>query len=325
MRVIFMGSPAFAVPCLEQVAAHHEVVLVVTQPDKPAGRGGQLSAPPVKVAAQALGLPVIAPRTMRTEEIARELATYAADVAVVVAYGKILPRAILELFPRGCVNVHGSILPRYRGAAPVQRAVMAGDEETGVTIMMLDEGMDTGPALLTRPLAIGPAETSGELLARMAPVGAAALVEALALLAAGEARPVEQDHARATHAAMLAKEEGEIDFTRPARLVSAQIRGVDPWPGAFARLVGAEPSAPPLKVFGAVVAASGEPGGAPGEVLEIGAQGARVACGEGSVWLRELQVPGRKRMAAAQLAAGRGLAVGQVFGARAGAAAERPR
>lgn len=335
MRVIFMGSPAFAVPCLQQVAAHHQVLVVVTQPDKPAGRGGQLTPPPVKIAAEALGLPVIQPRSMRKPEIAAELAALGAELAVVVAYGKILPKNVLELFPKGCVNVHGSILPRYRGAAPIQRSVMAGDEETGVTIMLLDEGMDTGPTLLERKTAIGADETSGQLMERLAPIGAAALIEGLALIERGEAQPVAQDHPRATHAAMLAKEEGEVDFARPAKLVSAHIRGVDPWPGAYAVLSGeGEPgnvpvdasgnrtrnapafasALPSLKLFGAVVAEGEVPGGtAPGTVLEIGKRGARVACAEGSVWIRELQVPGRKRLPAIQVAAGRGLSVGQRF------------
>jgi methionyl-tRNA formyltransferase len=316
MRVIFMGSPAFAVPCLEQVAAHHQVLMVVTQPDKPAGRGGQLTAPPVKLAAEKLGLPVMQPRSMRTPESAAALAALGAELAVVVAYGKILPRAVLDLFPKGCVNVHGSILPRYRGAAPVQRSVMSGDEETGVTIMMLDEGMDTGPTLLERRTAIGAAETSGQLMERLAPIGAAALVEALASIEEGRAHPVAQDHERATHAAMLAKEEGEVDFARPAHLVSAHIRGVDPWPGAYAQLA-AEPSSgavsASLKLFGAQVADASSSTGAPGTILEIGPRGARVACAEGSVWIRELQLPGRKRLAAAQVAAGRGIATGQRF------------
>lgn len=309
MRVIFMGSPSFAVPCLQQVASRHQVVLVVTQPDKPAGRGGAVTAPPVKRAALALGLPVIAPRTVKTPEVLAELNAADADVAVVVAYGKILPAAVLSAFRFGCINVHGSILPRYRGAAPVQRAVMAGEVETGITIMQLDAGMDTGPTLLERRTAIAATETYGQLLDRLAPIGADALLEALAQIEAGTARPVAQDHSRASLAPMLKKEEGKVDFDRPAALVSAHIRGVDPWPGAYVA------GDPPLKLFGAEVAASDARPGVPGTVLEIGASGARVACADGtSVWIRELQAPGRKRLSAAQLAAGRGLAVGAVLG-----------
>ncbi|MCW5809036.1 MAG: methionyl-tRNA formyltransferase, partial [Deltaproteobacteria bacterium] len=222
MRVAFMGSPEFAVPCLRALAEKHEVALVVSQPDKPAGRGGQLAKPAVKVAAEELGLAVIQPRSARTGELRDALVASGAELAVVVAYGKILPRAVLDATPRGCINVHGSILPRYRGAAPVQWAVIDGEPETGVSIMQLDEGMDTGPVLLERRVAIDPDETSGELLARLAPIGAAALLEALDGIAAGTAHPVAQDHARATHAAMLDKRDGAIAFDRPAAAVAAR-------------------------------------------------------------------------------------------------------
>src|SRR5512140_2838901 len=177
MRVVFMGSPDFAVPCLRALAGAHDVALVVSQPDKPAGRGSQLTAPAVKLAALELGLPVIQPKSARTPELHDALVSSGAELAVVVAYGKILPRAVLDALPRGCINVHASLLPRYRGAAPVQWAVIRGETETGVSIMQLDEGMDTGPVLLERRVAIDPAETSGELLGRLAPVGAQALIE----------------------------------------------------------------------------------------------------------------------------------------------------
>src|SRR5512143_2256805 len=226
-----MGSPEFAVPCLRALAQHHEVALVVSQPDKPAGRGAQLTPPAVKVAALELGLPVIQPRSARTGELERALRESGAEVAVVVAYGKILPKAVLEALPRGCINVHASLLPKYRGAAPVQWAVIDGEPETGVCIMQLDEGMDTGPVLLERRVPIDPTETSGELLARLAPIGAQALLEVLAQPAW---QPAVQDHSRATHARMLTKADGAIDFSQPAPAVAARIRGVDPWPGAQA-------------------------------------------------------------------------------------------
>jgi methionyl-tRNA formyltransferase len=306
VRVVFMGSPEFAVPCLRALAAAHDVALVVSQPDKPAGRGGQLAAPAVKTTALDLRIPVIQPRTARTGELREALVASDAELAVVVAYGKILPRDVLEALPRGCINVHASILPRYRGAAPVQWAVIHGDAETGVAIMQLDEGMDTGPVLLERRVAIDPEETSGELLARLAPIGAAALIEALAAIAAGTAQPVAQDHAAATHAPMLAKTDGAIDFTRPAREVAARIRGVDPWPGAQAILGGQI-----HKLFRARAVETGE--GAAGTVLAIDAAGLHVACGDGSVIIREVQAPGRKRLTAAQFAGGRGVAVGDVL------------
>src|SRR5689334_21459146 len=233
-----MGSPEFAVPCLRALHAHHEVALVVSQPDKPAGRGGQLTAPAVKLAAQELGLPVIQPRSARTGELRDALAASGAELAVVVAYGKILPKPVLDALPRGCINVHASILPRYRGAAPVQWAVIHGETETGVAIMQLDEGMDTGPVLLERRVEIGPEETAGELMERLAPVGAAALIEAIDGWVAGTLQPVAQDHARATRAPMLQKSDGAIDFAEPASIVAARIRGVDPWPGAHAVLRG---------------------------------------------------------------------------------------
>jgi len=268
VRVVFMGSPEFAVPCLRALAGAHEVVLVVSQPDKPAGRGGQLTAPAVKVAALELGLPVIQPRSARTGELREALLASGAQLAVVVAYGKILPKDVLEALPRGCIN------------------------------------------------AIEPDETSGELLARLAPIGAAALLDALARIERGEARPVAQEHAAATHAAMLRKADGAIDFAQPAAKVASRIRGVDPWPGAQATLRGQI-----VKLFRARPVAAGAGDAfddhghrlAPGTVIGIDGDGLRVACGDGAVVIRELQAPGRKRLAAAQMAAGRGVAVGDVL------------
>ncbi len=302
MKVAFMGSPAFAVPCLEALAGAHDVVLVVSQPDKPAGRGKELAQPAVAAAAVARGLPLVQPRSARTGELAAALAASGAELAVVVAYGKILPLAVLTATPRGCINVHASLLPAYRGAAPVQWSVIHGDRETGVAIMHLDEGMDTGPVYLERRVALDPDETSGELLARLAPIGAAAMLEVVAALAAGTAQAVAQDHARASHAPMLAKQDGAIDFTQPAAAVAARIRGVDPWPGAHANLRGQV-----VKLFRArAVDASG----APGTVLAIDGSGATIACGTGAVVIRDLQLAGRKRLAATQVAAGRGITVG---------------
>jgi methionyl-tRNA formyltransferase len=306
VRVVFMGSPEFAVPSLERVAAIHDVALVVTQPDKPAGRGKQLTPPPIKVAAIRLGLPIIQPKNARTPEVIEQLRGAGADVAVVVAYGKILVPAVLDAFPHGCVNVHGSLLPAYRGAAPVQRAVIDGLAETGVAIMRLDPGMDTGPVYAMRAVPIGPDETAGELMTRLAPIGADLLVDVLARIAAGTAVATAQDHARATHAAMLDKPDGYVDFSQPAPAIAARIRGVDPWPGAVAMLRGER-----TKLFGAR-ALDGR-SGAPGEVLAIDAAGATIGAGQGAVVVKELTPPGRKRMPAAQLAAGRGLAVGDVL------------
>lgn len=322
-----MGSPEFAVPALEALVAHHEVALVVTQPDKPAGRGGKLAAPPVKVVAEKAGIPVAQPRSARAPEVAEQLRATGADIGVVVAYGKILPRAVLEAFPRGCINIHGSLLPAYRGAAPIQWAVIDGHTVTGVTIMQLDEGMDTGPMLLTHELTIGPEETSGELFARMAPVGAEALLAALDGLAAGTLVARAQPAEGASHARMLTKADGGIDFARPAAAVSAHIRGVDPWPGAVAQLrvrqeVGAQVSGKPasgelIKLFRARVVEDerGAHGAPPGTVLAIDERGAVIACASGAVALRELQLPARRRMSAREVAAGRAISVGDVLAA----------
>lgn len=298
-----MGSPEFAVPCLEALARQHEVALVVSQPDKPAGRGSQLTPPAVKVKAIELGLPVAQPKSARTGELAAALRATGAELAVVVAYGKILPAEVLAALPKGCINVHASLLPKYRGAAPIQWAVIDGEPETGVSIMQLDEGMDTGPVYTMRAVAIDPEETSGELMARLAPIGAAELVAALPLV--GHVPPTPQDGSKATHARMLTKADGAIDFRHEAARVAARIRGVDPWPGAYASL-----REQVVKLFRA---RAGQGSGPPGEVLAIDGDGLHVACGDGAVIIRDIQAPGRKRLAAAQFAAGRGVAAGDVL------------
>jgi methionyl-tRNA formyltransferase len=305
VKIVFMGSPDFAVPSLEALLRRHEVVLVVTQPDKPAGRGAKMTPPAIKVVAERAGVPVIQPTSARKPEVAAQLRATGAELGVVVAYGKILPRAVLDAFPRGCVNVHGSLLPRWRGAAPIQRAVMAGDAETGVCIMQLDEGMDTGPVLLERRLPIGPDDTAGSVFAALAPLGADALLDAIDGLAAGTLEARAQDHANATHAAMLSKADGAIDFARPAGEVAARIRGVDPWPGAYASLRGQI-----VKLFGARAI---DGAAAPGTVIAIADDGAVIACDGGAVRVRELQLPGRKRLRARDIANGGGIAVGDVL------------
>ena len=306
MRVVFMGSPDFAVPALDALIAHHQVALVLTQPDKPAGRGKKLVPPAVKVAAEAAGLPIAQPRSARAPELARMLRETGAELAVVVAYGKILPREVLEAFPRGCINIHASLLPRYRGAAPIQWAVINGESETGVCIMQLDEGMDTGPVLLERRTPIGEDETAGELFERLAPMGGEALLEALEGLAAGTLQPQPQDHEAASHAPMLKKEDGRVDWSWPARRVADRVRGVDPWPGAQTTFEGA-----PLKLFRARVTGGSGP---PGEVLAVDDRGLVVACGDGACAIAEVQAPGKKRMPARAFAAGRAVGPGTVLG-----------
>jgi methionyl-tRNA formyltransferase len=305
MRVVFMGSPDFAVPPLRALLGAHDVALVVTQPDKPAGRGKRLLPPPVKEVAQAAGVPVLQPLSVRKPEIAETLRATRAELAVVVAYGKILPRAVLDAFPRGCINVHASLLPAYRGAAPIQWAILRGETETGVTIMQLDEGMDTGPMLRKRSIAIAPDDTAGTLFERLAPLGAELLLETMDDLARGTLVPEAQDHTRATHAPMLDKDHGAVDWTRSAVEVSCHVRGMDPWPGAFTALDETR-----LKLFRpTVVADTGQPGEA-GEILAVDARGLVVACGQGTVAIAELQAAGGRRMAARAFASGHTLAAG---------------
>jgi methionyl-tRNA formyltransferase len=306
MRVVFMGSPAFAVPCLEAVAARHEVVLVVAQPDKPAGRGQALAMPATKVRALELGLAVHQPRSARGPELAEQLRALAPDIAVVVAYGKILPQPVLDLPRLGCLNVHASLLPRYRGAAPINWAIIRGEAETGVTIMQLDAGMDTGPMLSRRALPITEDDTAGTLGPPLSRLGAELMLTALDDAHAGRLRPEAQDDAQASNAPMMTKALGKIDWQGPARAISCLIRGVDPWPGAFTSA-----GADILKVWRPRLV---EGQGAPGTVLGMDGAGLVVACGEGALALGELQLPGKKRMSAQQLVAGRPLPPGTQLG-----------
>ncbi|HWM87080.1 MAG TPA: methionyl-tRNA formyltransferase [Kofleriaceae bacterium] len=309
LRLVFMGSPEFALPSLRAVMARHQVALVMTQPDKPAGRGHRLTAPPVKRVADEAGLSVLQPRSARSADVADALRATEADLAVVVAYGKILPRAVLDAFPRGCVNVHASLLPAYRGAAPIQWSIIRGERETGITIMKLDEGMDTGPMLLSRREPIRDTDTAGSLAQRLAEIGAEALIEALAQIEAGTSVETPQDQSLATYAPLLSKSHGHVDWTLTAGEVRDLIRGADPWPGAATSLGGE-----PLKLYGAVAAERKEGQGGPGQVMGLDARGVMVGCGAGAVVIAELQAPGGRRMPASELARGRGLAVGTNLG-----------
>ncbi|MBL4636741.1 MAG: methionyl-tRNA formyltransferase [Kofleriaceae bacterium] len=305
MRIVFMGTPDFAVPALEALLPQHDVVLVVTKPDKPAGRKKKMTSPPVKTIAEAAGIEVIQPNSARTPEFLDAIVQANAEVGVVVAYGKILPAAVLEAFPLGCLNIHGSLLPKYRGAAPIQRAVMNGDAETGVSIMLLDEGMDTGPVLMTKRIPISDKDSAGSIFDSLAPLGASTLLQALAGLSAGTLTAVPQDGAQATHAAMLQKRDGLVDWSLAAQVIAARIRGLDPWPGAFTPYGEGN-----LKLFGAIVA---EGGGAPGSILSYDKSGLILACGEGAICVSEVQAPGKKRMSAYSFANGRRLEAGQSF------------
>lgn len=300
MRVVFLGTPEFAVPTVDALArAGHEILAVVAQPDRPAGRGQALKAPATKAWAEARGVPVLQPEKVRDGTLAAALGALRPDVLVVTAYGRILGKDLLTLAPLGAVNVHASILPRWRGAAPIQWAVASGDAETGVTIMQMDEGLDTGDVLLVRTLAIGPEETAEQLAPRLAALGGEAIVEALPLLAAGALVPVRQDAARHTLAPILEKEHGRLDFARPAAELAARLRGFTPWPGAFTTLDGKV-----LKVHAARAVADSP--GAPGEARAAGG-GLLVACGGGTALLvTEVQPEGKRRMPAADFLNGVG-------------------
>jgi methionyl-tRNA formyltransferase len=291
MRLVYMGTPGFAVPALDSlIASGHEVAAVYTQPPRPAGRGQQPRPSPVQARAEALGLDVRHPRTLRTEEAQAGFAALGAEVAVVAAYGLILPQAVLDAPVRGCLNIHASLLPRWRGAAPIHRAVLAGDAETGVSIMQMEAGLDTGPVLLDRATPIGPVETTGDVLARLARIGAELIVKTLARI--DDLRPVPQDGSAATHAAKIDKAEARIDWARPAVEVDRTIRGLSPAPGAWC-LAGGER----LKLLRSELA-DGE--GEPGTRLD----GLTVACGSGAVRIVEAQRPGRRPMPADEILRG---------------------
>jgi methionyl-tRNA formyltransferase len=309
IRTVFMGTPEFAVPALRTLTdLGMPVVAVFTQPDRPKGRGKVLMPPPVKVAAEELGIPVRQPLKLRDPQAVAELRQIAPDLIVVAAYGQILPKAVLEIPRFGCINVHASLLPRFRGASPINKAVMEGATETGITTMLMDVGLDTGAILLRRALPIGFEETAGELHDRLAPLGGEVLAETVRLLCRGELRPQAQDDAASSYAPLLKKEDGRIDWQRSAGEIHNLVRGLDPWPGAYT-LVGETP----LKLF-RTLPLDGEGDGPPGRIAAVGPEGLRVFCGRGVLLVREVQVPGRKRLPLAEFLHGHSLAVGQCLG-----------
>jgi methionyl-tRNA formyltransferase len=308
-RALFFGSPAFAVPSLDALAAIADVAAVVCQPDKPAGRGLTLAPPATKVRATELGLPVVQPTKLRTGEFGAWVRAQAVDVALVVAYGRILPKDVLEGPRLGCVNVHASLLPSYRGAAPITWAVVHGETESGVTLMKLDEGMDTGPTFARAVTPIGPDETAGELGERLARIGAEAVTAWLPRYVAGECTLEAQDGAKATMAPMLEKEHGRIDWAKPARAVHDHVRGMNPWPGAFTTARGKA-----LKIHTTRVVNGTAAGAAPGQVVVADKSRVLVACGEGCVDLVSVQLEGKRRMTGTEWVMGRGIAEGDVLG-----------
>jgi methionyl-tRNA formyltransferase len=312
MRLIFLGTPAFAVPTLARiVAAGHAVLTVVTQPDRPSGRGQQPAAPPVKQTAQRLGLPSYQPERVRRPEAVEHLRSLAPQAMVVVGYGQIIPQSVIDLAPLGIINVHASLLPKYRGAAPIQWAIVNGETRTGVTTMRIDAGLDTGDMLLTAETGIGPDENAVELGQRLAILGADLLVETLSGLARNALVPQKQDSSQATYAPLLKREDGRIDWSQPAAAVHNRVRGLQPWPGAFTSLCGralhiwrSRPWDRPGPPLGGV--------SSPGRIVSL--RPLVIACGSDSLELLEVQQEGRKRIAAADFVNGQRIEENEALG-----------
>ena len=320
MRIIFMGTPEFSVGTLEALAeAGHEIVLAVTQPDKPKGRGKEMQFTPVKEAANRLGIPVYQPVKVRNEECVEVLRSYQADVIVVIAFGQILPKSILELTPYGCINVHASLLPKYRGAAPIQWAVIDGENVSGVTTMQMDEGLDTGDMILKKEIVLDEKETGGSLHDKLAEAGAELCVETLKRLDEGTAPFEKQGETPTAYAKMLTKQMGEIDWTQPAENIERLIRGLSPWPSAYTHwnqkvmkiwLAEAEPCREEIQNEGDMAKVL-----KPGMITEVGKDRFSVQTGQGVLTVLELQIPGKKRMDAGAFLRGCQIKEGEMLGA----------
>ncbi|MBM7563508.1 methionyl-tRNA formyltransferase [Paenibacillus sacheonensis] len=309
MRIVFMGTPAFAVASLEAVlAAGHAVELVVTQPDRPKGRKKTLTPPPVKEAALLRGLPVEQPERLRGSETAARIAELKPDLIVTAAYGQILPKAVLDVPRLGCINVHGSLLPKYRGGAPIQRAIMGGETKTGVTIMYMAEGLDTGDMISVAELPITDKDTSGTLFEKLTETGAKLLAETLPSIEAGTVQAIPQNHDEATYAPNLTRDDERIDWNRPARAIYDQVRGLSPMAGGFTLWNGE-----PFKIWGCTIEKRSA-SAAPGTVLAVSGEGIVVQTGEDALLLTLIQPSGKKAMPAADWLLGARLAPGSVFG-----------
>lgn len=307
IRTVFMGTPDFACPSLEGLfAAGCNLVGVFTQPDRPSGRGRKLTPPPVKVLAQSHNIPVFQPERLRRPEAVEQLRLLQPDLVVVVAYGQILPKVVLDMPRLGCINVHASLLPSYRGAAPINKAIVDGETETGITTMFMDEGLDTGDMLLKKSLQIGPDETAGQLHDRLAQLGRETMDETLQQLCAGTLERIVQEDGASTYAPLMKKEDGLIDWSLPAGKIHNLVRGLDPWPSAYTFLNGE------LLKLATTSAEAGE--GDPGVVLSASADGVLVGCGSGVLRVRGLQMPGKRRMPAADFLRGNELAAGTRLG-----------
>ncbi len=307
LRTVFMGTPDFALDTLRGlIEAGVQMVGVYTQPDRPKGRGKKLAPPPVKELALQHEIPVFQPQKLRDPAAVEELKALAPDLIVVVAYGQILPQAVLDIPQYGCINVHASLLPKYRGAAPINKAIIDGETETGVTTMLMDVGLDTGDMLIKRSLSIGPDETAGQLHDRLALLGREAMDETLRQLCAGTLKPLKQDDSETCYAAMMKKEDGLIDWDLSAGQIHNLVRGLDPWPAAYTSLDGNT-----LKI-GQTAVESGE--AEAGTVVRADDEGVCVACGEGVLRLGELQLPGKRKMQAADFLRGHTLPCGTKLG-----------
>ncbi len=309
MRTLFFGTPEIAVPSLHALASISEVVAVVCQPDRPAGRGLKLHAPAIKVAAGELGIPILQPTKIRTPDFLAWLTEQRADVAVVLAYGRILPGPVLAAPVHGCLNLHASILPRYRGAAPINWAIVRGERETGMSLMQMDEGLDTGPVFTVRRVAIGADETAGELAVRLGALAADIVREDVPRVVRGELRAIAQNGAEATAAPPLEKEQGRIDWARSAADVHNHVRGMTPWPSAFTTMGGRL-----MKVLATRRSDLQSPGAPPGTILTADPSGVLIACGEGVLELHRAQMEGKKPLEARELVAGRTITRGARLG-----------
>ncbi len=307
MRAVFMGTPDFAVAALDAIAsAGHDIVAVYTQPDKAKGRSGKLQPPPVKVKAEELGIPVFQPEKLREEENVTALRQLAPEIIIVAAYGQILPESILSIPPLGCINIHASLLPKYRGAAPIERCILDGEEKTGVTTMYMAKGLDTGDMIEQTETEILPSDTGESLTERLAEMGGRLILSTMEKLADGTAVRTPQKDEDSTYAKMLDKAMGELDFTKPAAVLERSVRALIPWPCAYTLVDGKH-----VKIYGAEVT---EQSGTPGEILEVTKKFFTVACGEGALRIRKLQPEGKKPMDTAAFLNGKKLEVGTRVG-----------
>jgi len=302
MRIIFIGTGEIGVPTLQALQkSEHEIVAVVTQPDKPVGRDQHIEASPIKKALAGTKMSILQPARIKDRQVIEEIRALQPDVIVVVAYGQILPRAVLEIPKIACLNLHASLLPRWRGAAPIQAAIAAGDRETGITVMYMDEGLDTGDTLLQRKIDISPNETGGSLHDRLGEIAPAALLESLRMLSSGNAPRTPQDNALATYAPKLTRVDGRIDWLEPAEVIEREIRAFNPWPGAFTKIAAKSNEPRNLKIFSAEIV---DLSGTPGEILRADENDFVIAAGKGALSLHEVQLEGKQRMSAQEFVRG---------------------